>query len=187
MSAFSTGLPSNLGQSAGALQSSAGNLTGMGSFLNTAGQSTFGAGTNYYKQLLGDRATAQAAVAPAIANVNDAAAGARAGINAGYQAGTAKDINLGNVTRDQQRAVTGLYAGVQPAAAGALTSAGSSALGQGIGAFTGAGNAGYQAGQLQLGGNQQANQFGMGLGQLGTTIGGMVQKGLKGAAMAGGV
>lgn len=187
MSAFSTGLPSDLGQAGGAgLKNSIGGLGNLASFLNSTGMKAFGEGTNFYSKLLGDRNTAQAAVAPAIANINDAAAGATAGVKAGYQQGTARDINLGNIERDRNRAVTGLYSGVQPAAAAALTGAGSTALGQGIGAFQGAGQLGGQAGQLQLQGNQQQNMFGMGLGQLGATLGGMLQKGLK-AAMAAGV
>lgn len=100
------------------------------------------AGANYYKSLLSGPAAAQAATAPAARNISDTYAGAKEGVQAGYQQGAQRDTTLGKLALGRTAGIAGLYQGVQPGAASALTGIGGTQTGQGIGAFSGAGNTG---------------------------------------------
>lgn len=154
----------------------ASSLAGAGQSLLRSGAGSTSAGTDYYKALMGSPQQIQAATAPAARDISDSYAGATAGVKAGYQQGAARDTTLGGLARDRTRAISGLYQGVQPAAAGALTSTGTTLAGQGIGAFTGAGQIGSGVASQAA---QSSNIFGsLGL-QSGAGLGNLLSQGLK--------
>lgn len=126
----STGAAQNAGAGVGKLLQAGGSLLGGGTPLTSAG-------TNYYRALLSGPAAAGVATAPAAANISEGYKGAEAGVKA-TQFGAGRDVNLGELGRARQGAISGLYTGVQPAAANALVGTGQTMTGQGIGAFTGA-------------------------------------------------
>jgi hypothetical protein len=139
-----------------------------GNSLTSAASPLTSAGTDYYRRLLTSPQAAQAAVAPTAANINQSYEGAREATKA-TQFGVGRDVNLGQLQRGQQDSIARLYAGVQPAAANAVTSAGQTMTGQGIGAFTGAVGGGTglasQQSQQQLGGGYLGLGTGQALGQ----------------------
>lgn len=160
----------SLARQAGSALGSAG--TGL---LSSGGLNT-NAGAGYYKALLGDRNQQQTAVAPAAGNISDSYAGAKAGVQAGYQQGTSRDAALGGLTLGRTRSLAGLYSGVQPAAATSLSGIGQSQLGQGIGAFQGAGSLGL--GVAQVGSQLQQQQINN-LMTLASGVGGLGSQGVK--------
>ncbi len=160
-----------------ATNKSVANSQGYASQLGQSGQNLlqtglpmFQQGAGYYGSLLNSRNAAQAATAPAAANITGAFTGAKTGVQRSFLQGGQRDQALADLNRDQANQVSRLYAGVQPAAASALMQGGANAIGQGNQAFGAAAGASTQAGQLGLGQAQfSANQqqmFGSGFGNL---------------------
>ena len=125
----------------------------------------FQQGAGYFGALLNSRNAAQAATAPAAANISDAFAGAQTGVQRSFLQGGQRDQALADLNRDRANQIARLYAGVQPAAASALMQGGSTAIGQGNqalgsagGVSTGAGGLGLQQGAFQAQQTQQAGQ-----------------------------
>jgi len=117
---------------AGGLSRAAPGLLGMGT--QALGQST-----GYYGALLGrgGRTAMQAATAPAAANISETYRGAARSIQPGDRSGTAS-LQRAELDRSKAGDISRLTAGVQPMAAQALGSLGSTATGQGLGAYGGA-------------------------------------------------
>ena len=83
----------------------------------------------YYQRLMGSRQAAQAATAPAAANISEAYKGAGAGVDRSFLQGGQRDQAIADLNRDKTSQIARLYAGVQPSAAAALGSLGTSAVG----------------------------------------------------------
>jgi hypothetical protein len=139
-------------------QTGAAKLGASGAAQLDTGAETQKPATNYYDTLLhGNRAQMGEAVAAPTAKITDVYAGAQRGLDQAGVRGAQKDVASADLVKNQASAISGLVTGVQPAAAGALTSIGQTQQAQGAG-MVASGNQTYSniLGQGQQ--NRQAAQ-----------------------------
>jgi len=157
----------------------AGTLGGVGRSLYGQGTSTLQQPTSYYQTLLGKggRGAMESAVAPQAESISDLYKGVSRGLEGSNVRGGVKDLALAEAEREKTGRISRLTAGVQPAAASALTDIGRFQTGTGIGATSEAGGLysnllgqgrsnralGLQAG---LAANEQSSSAGQNIGQL---------------------
>jgi len=165
------------GQQAGtSLGEQGGELYGQGTGMVQQGQTTLSQPTGYYQKLLGgNRALASQAVSAPRGAISDVYRGASRSLEQSGVRGAARDVAQGELSRQRAGQISSLITGVQPGAAGALTSIGENQTGQGAGiAGTGVQATG-QSGNLfsnLLGqgtenrkyGRQEGEKFGSGFG-----------------------
>lgn len=114
-------------------------LSGQGASLFGAGMPAMRSAISYYDTLLrGDRASQAQALAGPMAGITDLYRGAEANMQRTGVRGGVKDLMTAQLGRDRTNQIGQLTAGVQPMAASALASLGSSATGQAQGATGGA-------------------------------------------------
>lgn len=166
-------------------QGAAGNLASQGSQqfatgtgLTASGTSTLQQPTNYFSKLLsGNRALQSQAIAAPRGAIEDTYAGAERSLDRSGVRGAARDVAKADLAKNQAGAISSLITGVQPGAASALTSIGTTEQGiganisgQGIGATGGSGNLFQnllsQGSANRQYGNQQGQQFGGAFGKL---------------------
>jgi hypothetical protein len=155
-----------------------GSLFKTGTGMVQQGQSTVAQPTNYFSKLLsGNRALQSQAVAAPRAAISDTYRGAERNLEQGGVRGASRDQAKGDLSRQRAGQISSLITGVQPAAAGALTSIGENqtsqgvaTAGQGVGATGASGN--IFANLLQQGnanrqyGRSEGQNFGSGFGGL---------------------
>lgn len=167
-------------------QAAAGSLAGMGTGLYGTGtglieqgQTTLAQPTNYYQKLLGgNRALASQAVAAPRAAISDVYRGAERNLEQSGVRGAQRDVAKGEMARQRAGQISSLITGIQPGAAGALTSIGETQTSQGAGiAGTGVSATG-QAGNIysNLLGQGAANRvYARGEGEkFGKSFGGLI-------------
>lgn len=134
-----------------------GELYGQGAGMVQRGQATLAQPTSYFQKLLsGNRALQSQAVAAPRAAISDVYRGAERNLERGGVRGASRDVAKAELGRERSGAISSLITGVQPAAAGALTSIGQTQTGQG------AGIAGQGVGATGTSGNIFQNLLGEG-------------------------
>lgn len=149
-----------------------------GTGLIASGTSTLQQPTNYFSRLLsGNRALQSQAVAAPRGAITDTYSGAERSLERSGVRGAARDVAKADLAKGQAGAISSLITGVQPAAAGALTSigegqqaAGAGLTGQGIAATGQSGNIFQQllgqGFQNRTYARQEGQNFGSGFGGL---------------------
>jgi hypothetical protein len=156
-------------------------LQGQAGGIYNVGLPAYQRATGFYNNLLGSRTAQTQSLAPALENNAASAAGTQNAIRAQTQRGPTQDLALAQAKMQQQGQNANMYRDAPFAAANALGTLGMQGLGQaGQNAGTALGgysslfgnlnNANQNAQQQQYYNNQQSQQFGMGLGNLFTTI-----------------
>jgi hypothetical protein len=150
-----------------------------GTGLIQSGQTSLAAPTGYFSRLLsGNRALQSQAIAAPRAAISDTYSGAERGLEHSGVRGAARDEAKAELGRSQAGAISSLITGVQPAAAGALTQIGQTAIGQGAGiAGQGIGATGQSGNIFQnlLGQGAANRQYARQEGQnFGTGFGGLI-------------
>lgn len=167
------------------LAAQGGNQFSTGTGLIQSGQTSLAAPTGYFSRLLsGNRALQSQAIAAPRAAISDTYAGAERGLERSGVRGAARDEAKAELGRQQAGAISSLITGVQPGAAGALTSIGQTSIGQGTGI------AGQGIGATGASGNIFSNLLGQGASnrvyardqgqQFGSGFGGLIFDVLKG-------
>ncbi len=117
-----------------ALAAQGGQQFSTGTGLISQGQSTLSQPSSYFSRLLsGNRALQDQAIAAPRGAITDTYSGAARSLEQGGVRGAQRDVAKSDLARDQAGAISSLITGVQPAAAGALTSIGQTQIGQGAG------------------------------------------------------
>jgi hypothetical protein len=126
---------------AGSLGTQGSSLFKSGTGMVQQGQSTLSQPTNYYSKLLsGNRASQSQAVAAPRGAISDTYRGASRSLEQSGVRGASRDQAQSDLSRQRAGQISSLITGVQPAAAGALTSIGENQTSQGAGmASTGVG------------------------------------------------
>lgn len=116
--------------------STAGTLGNIGASLYGRGAGTLDRPQSYYETLLGrgGRSAMEAAVAPQAENIASTYGGLAKSLEGSYVRGGVRDVALAEANREKAGQISRLTAGVQPAAAGALTDIGKYQVGTGVGA-----------------------------------------------------
>lgn len=143
------------------------------------GQATVAGPTSYYQKLLGgNRALASQAIAAPRAAISDVYRGAERGLEQGGVRGAQRDVAKAELARGKAGQISSLITGVQPGAAGALTSIGENQTSQGAGlAATGVGATGSSGNIFQnlLGQGTANRKYGRAEGEkFGTGFGGLI-------------
>jgi hypothetical protein len=154
-------------------------LYGTGTGMVAQGQTTLAQPTNYYSRLLsGNRALASQAVAAPRGAITDVYRGAERNLEQGGVRGAARDVAKAEIGRSRAGQISSLITGVQPAAAGALTSIGETQTGQGAGIASTGVSATGTSGSLYsnlLGQGTQNRQYARGEGEkFGSGFGGLI-------------
>ncbi len=140
----------------GGAQTGAAKLQSSGSAQLDTGAETQKPATNYYDTLLhGNRAEMAGATAAPKAQLTDVYAGAQRNLDQTGVRGAQKDVASADLNKNRAAGIASLVTGVQPAAAGALTSIGQTQQAQG-GAMVGSSNSTYN--QLLGSGAQNRQQ-----------------------------
>lgn len=178
----------------GGAQTTAGNLgTQGGGLVNQGQQTTQGAldtlqqPTNYWSKLLGgNRAQMSQATAGAKGSITDIYSGAARNLERSNVRGAARDVQKGELAREQAGKIAGLTTGVQPAAAEALSGIAGQKATIGAGQTSQGANMQESSGNLfssLLGQGFQNRAYGRGEGEkAGNSIGGFLFDAIRGIA-----
>jgi hypothetical protein len=154
-------------------------LYGTGTGMVRQGQTTLAQPTSYYQKLLGgNRALASQAVAAPRTQISDVYRGAERNLEQSGVRGASRDVAKGEIARQRAGQISSLITGVQPGAAGALTSIGENQTTQGAGiAGQGVGATGAAGGLFSglLGQGTANRQYARGEGEkFGSGFGGLI-------------
>lgn len=116
--------------------SAAGQLGGAGATLYGQGSGALGQTSSYYETLLGKggRGAMESATAPAAESISDLYGGMSKSLEGSNVRGGVRDLALAEAEREKRGKISRLTAGVQPAAASALTDIGKFQTSSGLGA-----------------------------------------------------